>query len=154
MNAKQLLQDVTDTTARLSRYHAQIIDRLANTSEIDPACQERRQLALALKERLNRARIAMAAVPVQRRAMNPLAEVEPLDMERMTQDLDRTAERMNTLRLQIDAFLKGAGRTDPKAEQFRALAARQNTARVAVLAAREAARAYAPVDYRVDEILY
>jgi hypothetical protein len=148
------LTETIATAARLNCYHRQVVDRLAAIAPNDPATAEVRAKALALKDRLNRARIAMAGVPMRRLRLDDLAEAESIDLERMSQDLDRMAERMNTLRLQIDAFLKGAGRADPKAEQFRALATRQNIARVAVLAAREAARAYAPADYRVDEILY
>jgi len=156
VNIEQMATDLTDTTARITAYHAQIAERLAGIAANDPSTSEVRAKVAVLKDKLNKARIGLGAVRVQRGAGTalPPATAGRMDLERMLQDLDRTAERLNTYHHRVGAWLSGVGRQDPICERVRALAERTRVARVAVLAAREAGRAYAPCDYRVDEILY
>jgi len=156
VNIEQMATDLTATTTRLTAYHAQITKWLAGFDTKDPNTAEARAQVGVLKDKLNKARIALGAVRVQRGAgaALPPATEGRLDLERMLQDLDRTAERLNTYHHRVGAWLSGVGRTDPIRERVTALVERTRVARVAVLAAREAGRAYGPCDYRVDEILY
>ena len=156
MNLEQMTNDLSATTARLAQYHTLIARWHAFIDADDPNCAERRALVGALKERLNRAQISVAAV--QRRPVEtglfPPAPMTRLDMERMTMDLDRSAERLNTYFHRAGTWVRVVMPGAAVQELLDALLERTRLARMAVIAAREAARKVSPADYRVDEILF
>lgn len=152
-----LTTDVRDSAVRLDTYYAQVERWLALSSPpTTPTAKELHDNMAALRLRLNRARIAMGAVkPPTRAPVRPpftLADLR-MDRERMTQDLDRTVERMNTYVYQITSLLAGILPTDPLVSIATEMTARLRTALTTVRTAREAAQKIAPSDYRGTDLL-
>jgi len=155
--ATSLTADVRASAVRLDTYYAQV-ERWLSLSSVptDPPAKKLYDNMVALRMRLNRARIAMGAVkPPKRLPVRPPFTLDDLrmDRERMTQDLDRTVERMNTYVYQITSLLAGILPTDPIVGIATDMTARLRTALTTVRTAREAAQKIAPSDYRGTDLL-
>lgn len=110
----------------------------------------------AFRNRLNQARLAMAATHIVGSPEPPFAPLdEPqLDLERLLQHLDQAAEALNTTFHRLRVRVNATSPRDPEHAGYVAQTELVRAARMAVIAAREAGRKVGPVDYRVDEILY